>query len=150
MKTFLSLSLLLLSSLAQAQFTQTVINERTVVLPVDINSTRLKFTSLGYSSSLVKIIVPELAAVTILNHRNIGEDGPCLFTYGTRLIDDVLQDRPEVVDTEFTITLTKQAWVSGEKCHVELSETVTADIRGFFFQHQVVHEMPSRVLEDCK
>ena len=146
MKTLLVAIVMMTSSLVQAA----VISQKTVVLPVDVSTAKLKFTNLGYSSFLVKVIVPELITDTILNHRNVGEDGPCLFTYEAFTVDEVLQDRPEVIDTEFLITLEKNARVFGEKCEVELTETVTADIRGFLFQHSKSIALSSRIIADCE
>lgn len=150
MKVLFVLSLLTFSYIAKAEFNLTVISERVFVLPVDISQTRLKFTNLGYGSFLVKVIIPELAGATLLNHRNEGEDGPCLFTIETGEVDDVLQNRPEIIDTEFTIKLIKATQAVGDQCHVTLTEQVTANIRGFHFQHTEIHQMPARVLEDCQ
>lgn len=146
MKTLLVAIVMMTSGLVQAA----VISEKTVVLPVDVSTAKLKFTNLGYSSFLVKVIVPELITDTILNHRNVGEDGPCLFTYGAMRVEDVIQDRPEIIETEFLITLNKEARIVGDQCEVELTETVTADIRGFHFQHSKSIALPSRVVADCE
>lgn len=123
-----------------------------VVLPVDINTAKIKWTSLGYGNNyLVKVIVPAIAGVTVLNHRNIGEDGPCLFTYGTSKVDDVVQGNPETIDVSFTITLEKFLRPSGDgdKCNVTMSETLVGYIRGFRFMHTETHIMPSRHINDC-
>lgn len=149
MKLFLSLLILLSPILANADFKETIISKKTVTLPVDLSTTKLKFTDLGYSVPLVKVIIPQMAEVTLLNHRNVGEDGPCLFTYDTFQVDDVLQDRPEVIDTEFNITLKKSFFISDDVCKVTLTEEIEADIRGFLFQHSLSTAMPDRVAADC-
>tara|TARA_R110000868_G_scaffold132380_2_gene343108 strand:- start:38190 stop:38642 length:453 start_codon:yes stop_codon:yes gene_type:complete len=149
MKTLLAAFLLTLSGLAQAQFSSSIMSEKTVTLPVDISTTRLKFTNLGYSNFLVKVIVPELAEHTVMNHRNSGEDGPCLFTYEAFQIDDVIQDNPIVEDIDFKITLVKESVVQGDVCKVTLTENVHAQIRGFFFQHSLTTQMPDRIPADC-
>ena len=141
----------LLSSFASfAQMTDLELSKKVVNLPVDVSTAKIKFTNLGYGNiSFVKVIVPELAAATILNHRNVGEDGPCLFTNDTFEVDDVLQDNPEIIDTDFTITLSRTTFVQGDVCKVTLHESVTADIRGFHFVHFLSTPMPDRVVEDC-
>lgn len=149
MKLLFSLLFLVSSFAAFAQSSQTIISEKVVTFPVDLNTTRLKFTSLGYSAPLVKVIVPELAGDTLLNHRNEGEDGPCLFTYDAFRVDDVLQDNPEVLDTQFTIKVIRSVFVHHNVCKVTLTETVEADIRGFLFQHSLSTPMPDRIIEDC-
>ena len=128
-----------------------IMSQKEVTLPVDISSAKMKFTNLGYGSIyFVKVIVPELAAETLLNHRNVGEDGPCLFTRDTGSVSSVVQGNPEVVDVKFKITLLKQSYLSAGKCKVILKEDIRADIRGFHFQHTLSHEMPDRVVEDCQ
>ncbi|PIP89911.1 MAG: hypothetical protein COW01_00360 [Bdellovibrionales bacterium CG12_big_fil_rev_8_21_14_0_65_38_15] len=149
MKLLFSLLFLVSSFASFAQSSQNVVSQKVVTLPVDLNTTKLKFTNLGYGSFLVKVIVPELAADTLLNHRNEGEDGPCLFTYDAFRVDDVLQDNPEVVDTDFKITLTRSLFVQDNVCKVTLTESIEANIRGFFFQHSLSTPMPDRIIEDC-
>lgn len=129
----------------------TIISERTVNLPVDISTAKLKWTNLGYGQTFfVKVIVPELAAPTVLNHRNVGEDGPCLFTYDTTNLEDVIGDNPGIENVDFKITVSKDAWKTSEGvCKVRLTEHIEAEIRGFRFMHNLVHDLPERVAEDC-
>ena len=91
----------------------------------------------------------QLAGKTILNHRNIGEDGPCLFTRDTSMLNDVLQNKPEVIKTNFKVTLIKDTFKSGETCYLTLFEDIEANIRGFHFQHRRSIPLPDRVSEDC-
>jgi hypothetical protein len=128
-----------------------IVSEKIVKLPVNIGKAKLKFTNLGYGQTyFVKIIIPELAAETILNHRNVGEDGPCLFTEDTDKIEDVLQGRPEIIQTEFKITLIKRAFKHGDKCTLTLIENIKAKVRGFHFEHNRNIDLPERVTDDCQ
>ena len=124
---------------------------KTVTLPTEINAGKIKLTALGYQTKLIKVINPELAAHTVLNHRNEGEDGPCLFTLNAWQIEDVVQGNPATEDIDFTITLSKQLIRDEENgvCKVKLLEDVTAEIRGFHFQHHLSSDLPDRILEDC-
>lgn len=140
---------LVLFTVISATYADAVVSETKVVLPVDIGTTKLKFTSRGYGSFFVKVIVPELAEKTLLNHRNEGEDGPCLFTYEALNIQDVIQGNSETIDVEFTIKHERRTWFSGEICKVSLIETINANIRGFNFMHSLVHELPDRIEADC-
>lgn len=150
MKTLLITLTILMSFTGFAQ-TETLVSEKNVVVPVDIGTSKIKFTNLGYgSTSLVKVIVPELAEHTILNHRNEGEDGPCLFTWGAMQVRDVVQGNPEIVDTKFKITLKKSSFINFENvCKMKVIEYLSAEIRGFHFEHRVVHDLPDRVAADC-
>ena len=148
MKFFMSLIFAFMGTFSFAG--ETIINEKIVSLPVDIGKAKLKFSNLGYGEThFVKIIVPELAGNTILNHRNIGEDGPCLFTRDTFELEDVLQNKHEVVKTNFKITLIKNTYKHGGTCHLTLFEDIEANIRGFHFEHRRSIPLPDRVIEDC-
>ncbi len=155
MKTLFGTILLLLASTIMAQefvgAQDPIISERIVTLPVDISTAKLKFTNLGYGRTyFVKIIVPALAGETIMNHRNLGEDGPCLFTYDTDNLEDVIQGNPEVVDTEFKIILKKNLFLDSDNiCKVSLTEELSANVRGFQFIHSKTSLLPDRIAEDC-
>ncbi len=63
--------LMMVGSMAQAG--ERVISDQVVRLPVRINSETVKLSAAGYSRPMVKVLVPGLADVTVLNHRNEGE-----------------------------------------------------------------------------
>ncbi len=164
MKTLLALTLIAIHFLGLNAYAQTfdfpinlgdstttVIAEKTVSLPTEISEGKIKLTALGYQTKLIKVINPELAAHTLLNHRNEGEDGPCLFTLEAWNNNEVVQDNPLVEDIDFTITQSRRL-VKDETnnvCKVFLVEDITAEIRGFHFQHHLTSELPDRVLADC-
>jgi hypothetical protein len=163
MKSLLVSTLFLLSSQTMAQFNfpdlgdminlggkKTVISEKVVTLPVDISTAKLKWTNLGYGNTyFVKVILNEMAGVTILNHRNEGEDGPCLFTYDTTQLEDVVQGNPAVIKSDLKITLVKNNYVHNNVCKSALTENIETTIRGFKFQHSKSIALPDRVAEDC-
>lgn len=130
-----------------------VLHEKTVTLPVDISSTRIIMSNAGYGQiEVLKVIVPELADVTFLNHRNPTAGGPCLATYETSSVDDIIQNNPSVERVRFKISLSKSTYAdtTNKKCYVTMTETVTGKIRGFEFNHTVNQTMPERKIEDCR
>jgi len=155
MKTMVILMTALLTSASFAQNASNVVSkivsEKVVTLPVDISKAKLKFTNIGYGQTyFVKIIVPELAAQTIMNHRNVGEDGPCLFTRDTSNLEDVIQNNPSSEQADFKIKLTKTGFVDKEGvCKLDLKEEVSVELRGFHFQHMRTTSLPDRIAEDC-
>ncbi len=147
MKTFLLIASLI-SSLSVSAVT---LHKKKVTLPVDISTTRLLMSNAGYGESyILKVIIPELADVTFLNHRNPSAGGPCMATYETEDLDAVIQGNPAVEQVDFEVTLDKDVWFDGNVCQVSLRETVIGKIRGFTFQHSVTQAMPSRTEEDCR
>ncbi len=147
-----SLFTMLFGGLALAQ-TSNVMFYRDVVLPVNISTARVVKTNHGYGNTyLVKVLVPELAAETLMNHRNDGEGAPCMATYEASDINQVIQNNPAMEQVGFRIMLTKtlQPDPSQNSCHVTLNETITAKIRGFTFLHSRSSQLPDRVLADCR
>lgn len=129
------------------------ISKRTVKIPVDISTAKVVKTNAGYGKIfLVKILVPGLAEPTLMNHRNEGESAPCLATYETDNIDDVVQGKPETVVADMDIELTKSSYVepTDNLCHVQLTETITTKIRGFDFIHERISDLPTRDPGDCR
>jgi hypothetical protein len=144
-----------IGSQARAQDNDTVtrvMQKKTVVLPVDVSTTRIHLSKADYSSPVVKVLIPELADVTLLDHRNNQEGAPCMATYDTLSVEDVIQGRPAIEKVKFNITLTKVAWIDREAniCRVSLEENLQAKIRGFNFVHSRSTELPDRVVEDCR
>ena len=131
---------------------ETQISSRTVTVPVDITSAKVVKTNAGYGTTfLVKILVPALAEPTLMNHRNAGESAPCLATYDTDTVDDIVQGQPETLSATVKIDLVKSAYVDAvdHLCHVLLQETLSTKIRGFEFGHSRWTDLPTRDPGDC-
>ena len=149
MKKIMTLAIILLSVNTYAQ---TVVSEKTVTLNVDISTARVKLSKAGYSVAMVKVLVPDLADVTLLNHRNEGEDAPCLATNDAFVAEDVIQNNPAIEKANFTVKLTKITTPNTEQgtCQVKLLEEVNGVIRGFQFFHSRSFLMPERNVADCR
>jgi hypothetical protein len=122
---------------------------------VDLSPAGIKLSRAGYTMPTVKILIPELAAETVMNHRNPGESAPCLATTDTLKVEDVVQGNPVTEKADFTITLEKTAEVyknsdGQDVCSVYLTETVSGTVRGFAFNHVRESALPERVVADCK
>jgi len=143
-------------SMAVANASSTVLSKRTVELNVDISTTKLKLSRADYSSPVVKVLVPELADVTILDHRNTGEGAPCLATYEALSPEEVIQNNPATEKVRFQVTLLKDTIVNIDEkskkpvCEVHLTELIEGDIRGFDFQHSRSLLVGNRHMDDCR
>ena len=146
MKTLLLATLLFSSS----TFAQTVLSFKKVNLSVNIDQSNMKLSRAGYGSDVLKVFIPALADVTILDHRNENSGAPCMSTYETDIAEDVIQGRPGVEKIDFTVVLTKHTYLDGTVCKVSMDETITAKIRGFNFSHSRNVDMPDRHADDCR
>ncbi|OGQ16945.1 MAG: hypothetical protein A3B70_01545 [Deltaproteobacteria bacterium RIFCSPHIGHO2_02_FULL_40_11] len=128
------------------------LSKREVTLNVDISTTTLRLSRADYASPLVKVLVPDLADVTILDHRNTGEGAPCLATFDTMFPNDVIQDNPQVEKIKFDIVLKKEVQLNSEgtACMVHLLESVHGRIRGFQFEHYQALFVGERHIDDCR
>jgi hypothetical protein len=76
---------------------------------------------------------------------------PCLATYETDNLNDVIGNKPGVETVPFEIQLVKETSPREDgKCEVLLVENISTKIRGFTFQHSRSSQLPERVVEDCK
>ena len=151
MKTLLLSVLLLVGTAVQAN--ETIISKKTVKLAVDLSTAGIRSSNLGYGDTyFVKILVPSLAAETLLNHRNEGESAPCLATYETFNVEDVVKGQPTTEIHDFEIVQKKVLYPSESEnaCYVYLVENVETTVRGFKFVHERQTELPKRVLADCQ
>ncbi|MCB0393429.1 MAG: hypothetical protein KDD25_02650 [Bdellovibrionales bacterium] len=134
-----------------AHATDVVLSEKVSNLTVDISTAKLKLSKAGYESPVVKVLVPDLADVTIFDHRNEGEGAPCLATFDTFEPNDVIQGNPSVEEIPFKVTLTRMTFLdSANVCQVYLVENVEGQIRGFNFYHSRDAHIGTRNAEDCR
>jgi len=142
------------------------VHEKEILVPRKDLS--FKWTTLGYGARTHKVIVPQLAAHTLFNHRNPGEDGPCLRSnrrsfggnfeplpiFGELPVSP--QPKPDpVVDTRgeisISITVSNEYLINREKniCKVRMVEDVRTTIEGEEFYHVYRKDMGFRFIADC-
>ncbi len=154
MKTVLTLvSILLVQASASAELDKsTIISERAVTVNVDISKVKVRLSRSGYANPVVKILVPDLADVTLLNHRNSGEAAPCLATFDTMFPEAVVQNNPTIESVQMNITLEKLPTINSKTqvCDITLTESIRTNIRGFSFVHERRDVIASRDIADCR
>lgn len=144
---------------------QEVHSKNITVLRGDVS---FKWTQLGYGAMTHKVLVPQLAAHTLFNHRNPGEDGPCLRSDRRRFGGVTLPAFPgfeppqkpvveEVVDTDpneeivIEIKISNRYLMNREKniCKIQMVEDVRTEISGEEFYHTYTKDMGFRYIGDC-
>ena len=153
MKMILAVAMVLSTAAVANAQVETVIVKKNVKLEVDLSTTGIRSSNLGYGDTyFVKILVPGLAAETLLNHRNEGESAPCLATYETFKVEDVVQNNPVKEIHDFEIVQKKVLYPDtlNNSCSVYLTEEVSTKVRGFNFVHVRSTELPKRDLADCQ
>lgn len=140
------------SALPPALGGQSVVRDQTVAVPVPLNAQTVKCSAADYSMPMLKVLVPALAELTVLNHRNTREGAPCIAAgrCGPVGPQDVLKGGEGVDSVPVRVVLKKVARLDGEVCHVSLVETVTAKIRGIAFFHEREQDVAERAAADCR
>ena len=132
---------------------ESIVRDQTTNVAVDLNSKTVKCSAADYSMPMLKVLVPGLADLTILNHRNTKEGAPCVAAgrCGEDLgPESILKSGDGIEQVPVRVVLQKVATIDGEICHVSLVETVTTTIRGLSFFHERRQEVADRNAADCR
>ena len=122
-----------------------LVHDKNIVM--ESSEFKIKWTTLGYGAITEKVIVPELAKHTVFNHRNNGEEGPCLRSY--RMPGDEPIEAPQSLLVN--IQIKNQYLINEEKriCKVAMLEVVKTEISGTMFEHVYSKDMGFRHIDDC-
>ena len=108
---------------------------------------KLKWTALGYGQMTEKVIVPELAKHTVFNHRNPGEEGPCLRSF--RTFGQTELEHEGALEISIKILNRYEMNVDKKICRVTIVEDVMTLIDGVEFSHVYTKPMGFRYIDDC-
>ncbi len=139
---------------ADIRETSTVVHATRTAVDLDLSDQTVLCSAADYGSTFLKVLIPELAGLTLLDHQNSGAGAPCVAAgecitgeEPAALIDasrpvervDVTVEarRYDVVDTEAQV------------CSVTLVETVGVRIRGVDFTHERFAALGDRAYSDC-
>ena len=136
----------------QPELEGTIVSDKTTDVKVDLNSKTVKCSAADYSGPMLKVLVPGLADLTVLNHRNTREGAPCVAAGRCGAVgpQDVLKSGEGTETVPVRVVLKKLVSVEGDVCHVTLSETVHTTIRGIAFFHERFQEVADRAAADCR
>lgn len=130
----------------------TLVSDKTTAVSVELNARTVKCSAADYSMPMLKVLVPALAELTLLNHRNTREGAPCVAAgqCGELSPRDILGAGEGTERVPVRVVLRKVAEQDGDGCQVTLVETVATTIRGVAFFHERRHDLAERVAEDCR
>lgn len=138
---------------ASSELEGRVVSDRTTDVDVDLNAQTVKCSAADYSGPMLKVLVPGLADLTILNHRNTKEGAPCIAAgrCSPQLGPETLLRQGEGSESiPVRVVLKKVLSLQGDVCHVTLVETVTTQIRGVPFFHERFQKVADRAAADCR
>ncbi len=129
-----------------------VLRDETTSVLVELNDKTVKCSRADYSEPMLKVLIPALAELTVLNHRNTREGAPCVSAgpCGAMGPQDILKEGSGAERVPIRVVLRKTVELDGEVCRVSLIETVTTVIRGVPFVHERGHALAERDPADCR
>jgi uncharacterized protein (TIGR03382 family) len=146
------------TSLATAELTthERVVHETTTTTEIELTPDTVLCSAADYSFPALKILIPELAAITLLDHQNFGAGAPCVAAGQCGLPDgsepsDILDSDNLMQEVDIIVKAIRVDTVDDEAltCSTTLIERVDVDVRGVPFFHERYAELGSRPYADC-
>lgn len=152
--SFAFVTLLSGSALATPVFNETVVHDTTTSVEIDLNASTVLCSSADYGALFLKVGIPKLAALTLLDHQNVGAGAPCVSAgscYPGHEPTDILDPtKPtETVAINVKAVRLDEADADTQTCTTTLIERVHVNIRGFDFFHEREAPLGSRAFADC-
>lgn len=157
-RTFLaSLALVVGSASVAAAFPtyeETVVHDTTTAVEIKLDASTVLCSAADYGALYLKVGLPELAKLTLLDHQNIGANAPCvaagICSPGNRPEDIIDPAHPtETVQINVKAVRLDEADEAAQTCNTTLIERVHVTIRGVEFTHERSAPLGSRRFEDC-
>lgn len=144
--------------LATAEVTthERIVHETTTSHTVELTPDTVLCSAADYSFPALKILLPELAAITLLDHQNFGAGAPCVAAGQCGLPDgtepeDILNPYNQFEDVDIVVKAIRVDIVDDEAltCATSLTERVDVVVRGVPFFHERYADLGFRPYSDC-
>lgn len=163
MKT-IALLLILTTFRTEAQYHEILQHSKTVTMDVTLNEETVLCSKADYGSYFLKILIPDLAKHTLLNHKNLGANAPCVAAgpcFGANLPGKIIDANKsnELIDVKIDLFRGESLRQTGndfmpdiprkQVCGVFMIERIETNIRGHIFTHARSIDLGNRDLKDC-
>jgi len=145
-------ALLLAANLLVAN--ETVVHDTTTDVTVTLDDQTVLCSSADYGALFLKVLIPQLASLTLLDHQNTGAGAPCvaagLCEPGNEPSDIIDDDEPTET-VALNVKAVRQDLVdeTAQTCDTYLIERVNVTIRGVAFTHERTAPLGPRAYSDC-
>jgi len=134
-----------------------VLSERIHHFNVELNATTVLCSQADYSARFLKILIPQLADVTFLDHRNFGAGAPCVAAgqcapFGDHTPEEIIDllKPSETIEVKVVATRVLTKDNQEKTCNVSLKEEIFTTVRGVPFYHLRSTSLLDRSFEDCR
>lgn len=136
-----------------------VVHEKTTDVNIELNSRTVLCSASDYQAEMLKIVIPKMSELTLLNHREINAGGPIVSAGVCRgpmheglAPEEILKPGlPEYEQIPMHVKLTRitSIYANRSECEVMLKEEVRVTVRGIPFYHVREAMLEPRVGADC-
>jgi hypothetical protein len=151
-----SIALLLFASTAAAEVTthETVVHKKTKSVDLKLDANTVLCSAADYGALHLKVLIPALANLTLLDHQNLGAGAPCVAAGPCapgNMPSDILDPKTPVEKVSLTVREVRidNADSVAQTCTTSLREEVAVTIRGKAFKHTRFSELGERPFSDC-
>lgn len=150
--------LLGLGSLAAADtgptWVETVVADTTTPVELTLDSHTVLCSSADYGQLFLKVLIPDLARLTLLDHQNLGAGAPCVASGQCRtgnMPSDVIDPAHPTDQVQVNVQEVRldEADPTAQTCTTTLIERVHVTIRGIEFFHEREAPLGTRAYGDC-
>jgi uncharacterized protein (TIGR03382 family) len=139
---------------ADIEWKETVVHNTTSSVSVQVTEDTLICSAADYGALFLKLLVPELAKITLLDHQNSGAGAPCvaagLCEEGNLPTDIIDPENPtQLVDINVQAVRIDEIDSVAMTCKTSLREQVALTVRGIGFTHERWAQLGSRPYSDC-
>lgn len=134
--------------------TETVVHDTTTPVEITLDDTTVLCSSADYGALFLKVGIPQLAALTLLDHQNLGANAPCVAAglcepghQPEDLLDPASPTETVLINVKAVRVDESDAAV--QTCTTSLTERVHVTIRGVDFTHERYASLGSRPFADC-
>jgi uncharacterized protein (TIGR03382 family) len=139
---------------AETTWAETVVTDTTTPVDLKLDQSTVLCSSADYGALFLKVLIPDLARLTLLDHQNIGAGAPCVASGmckpGNMPSDIINASYP----TEHVLVNVKEVRLdeadsTAQTCTTTLIEKVQVNIRGIDFFHERQAALGTRPFSDC-
>jgi uncharacterized protein (TIGR03382 family) len=142
------------TAIAVPAYNETVIHDTTTNVEIDLDASTVLCSAADYGALFLKILIPELANLTLLDHQNTGAGAPCVAAGSCapgNMPEDIINSScpTETVAINVLALRADSTDSDTQTCETYLIEKVKVTIRGVDFFHQREALLGSRPFADC-
>jgi len=142
------------AALAVPVYNETVVHDTTTEVEVKLDSSTVLCSAADYGATFLKILIPDLGRITLLDHQNTGAGAPCVASGpcepGNEPSDIIdANDLHETVEVNVKAIRGDESDADTQTCTTYLTEKVKVTIRGKDFVHERFAQLGTRPYADC-